>query len=335
MTMKEFTINHLEAGQRFDKYLAKRLPNASKSFLYKMLRKKNITLNHKKADGSEKMKVGDQIQIFFSDETFDKFAGKEEHAAVKVPKIQLEVLYEDADILAVNKPSGILSQKAEKDDCSLVEFITGYLLDSGFLTSEDLLTFHPGICNRLDRNTSGIVIAGKSVKGLQEMTAAFRDRTLHKYYICIVKGCIRERSSIKGYLYKEERTNKVTIFPETAENLPKEALFIETEYIPVCANQNMTLLKVNLMTGRSHQIRGHLAFLGHPLAGDAKYGCEDFNAYFKKAYQIKSQMLHAYQLDLPERKLLITTDIPREFENVLKGEKLWRPGIRGDLEALR
>lgn len=336
--MKEFTINHLEAGQRFDKYLAKRLPNASKSFIYKMLRKKNITLNHKKADGSEKIISGDLIQIFFSDETFDKFAGNEEiqkPAIIKTPKIPLEVLYEDADILAVNKPSGMLSQKAEKQDYSLVEFIGDYLLDSGFLTGKDLATFHPGICNRLDRNTSGIVVAGKTVKGLQEMTAAFKYRTLHKYYICIVKGAVTKRSRIKGYLYKEERTNKVTIFPENEANIPKEALPIETEYIPVCSNEAVSLLKVNLITGRSHQIRAHLAYLGHPLAGDTKYGSSGLNRFFQKNYQIRSQMLHAYQLDMPERSLLITTDIPKEFKNVLQGENLWRPGIQEDLEALR
>lgn len=336
--MKEFTINHLEAGQRFDKYLAKRLPNASKSFIYKMLRKKNITLNHKKADGSEKIISGDLIQIFFSDETFDKFTGNEEvqkPAVIKTPKIPLEVLYEDADILAVNKPSGMLSQKAEKQDYSLVESICDYLLDSGFLTRQDLATFHPGICNRLDRNTSGIVVAGKTVKGLQEMTAAFKYRTLHKYYICIVKGAVTKRSRIKGYLYKEERTNKVTIFSENEANIPKEALPIETEYIPVCSNEAVSLLKVNLITGRSHQIRAHLAYLGHPLAGDTKYGSSGFNSFFQKNYQIRSQMLHAYQLDMPERSLLITTDIPKEFKNVLQGEKLWRPGIQEDLEALR
>lgn len=334
--MKEFIINELEAGQRFDKYLVKRLPNASKSFLYKMLRKKNITLNKKKADGSEKIQAGDCIQIFFADETFDKFASdSKENTAKSLLNQPLEILYEDMDILAVNKPSGMLSQKAEKNDISLVEHITGYLLESGFLTEKDLQTFRPGVCNRLDRNTSGIVMAGKTVKGLQEMTAAFKERTLHKYYICIVKGSVLERSRVKGYLYKNERTNKVTILNENEKNIPENALPIETEYIPVCANEQVTLLKVNLITGRSHQIRAHLAYLGHPVAGDIKYGNASFNGFLKKHFKIESQMLHAYQLDIPQRKLVIASKIPDEFITVLKGEGLWQRGIQEDLEALR
>lgn len=341
--MKEFIINELEAGQRFDKYLVKRLPNASKSFLYKMLRKKNITLNKKKADGSEKIQAGDCIQIFFADETFDKFASDSKENAAKrlvaekcgVLNQPLEILYEDIDILAVNKPSGMLSQKAEKNDISLVEHITGYLLESGFLTEKDLQTFKPGVCNRLDRNTSGIVMAGKTVKGLQEMTAAFKERTLHKYYICIVKGSVLERSRVKGYLYKNEHTNKVTILNENEKNIPENALPIETEYIPVCSNEQVTLLKVNLITGRSHQIRAHLAYLGHPVAGDIKYGNASFNGFLKKHFKIESQMLHAYQLDMPIRKLMIATKIPDEFIMVLKGEGLWQRGIQEDLEALR
>lgn len=318
------------------------LPNVfrvpQRAFFIRCSVKKNITLNHKKAEGNEKLAAGDIVQMFFSDETFDKFAqsGQEEAAPQrKAPAMVLEVLYEDKDILIVNKPAGVLSQKAEKDDYSLVEAVTDYLLASGALTKQELRTFHPGICNRLDRNTSGIVVAGKSMYGLQEMTAAFKERTLHKYYLCIVKGKITKRSRVKGYLYKNERTNKVSILTEPPAARKKEALPIETEYIPVCFNRNMTLLKVNLLTGRSHQIRAHLAFLGHPLAGDFKYGDAEFNRYFEKQYGVRSQMLHAYQLELPSRPLIVTTAIPEAFCNALKGEGLWQHGIQEDLEALR
>lgn len=343
--MKQFTINKFEAGQRFDKYLAKRLPNASKSFIYKMLRKKNITLNEKKATGNEKTVLGDIVKIYFADETFDKFCAissesdknnkvKTNNTASKVESYEsiinrckgynLNVLYEDDDILLINKPTGMLSQRAEKDDISLVDYVTAYLLDTKALTLDDLETFHPGICNRLDRNTSGIVVAGKSLKGLQEMTKAFKERTLHKYYICIVSGCIKERKLIDGFLLKDEKNNKVTIY-EASQPHSDDALPIKTEYIPVCQGKDITLLKVNLITGRSHQIRAHLASIGHPLIGDKKYGKAD--CMLSKKYHIKSQMLHNYELIIPDYPLNITTDIPNEFVNVLKGEKIWEPGI--------
>ena len=162
--MKQFTISPNESGQRFDKYLKKLLSNASGSFVYKMLRKKNITLNDHKADGTEKLASGDQVKLFLSDETFEKFSGGEqansEYEAVKaVDASRLKVVYEDADVLIINKPSGMLSQKAVPEDISANEYILSYLIRKGELTEEQWKTFRPSICNRLDRNTSGLLIA--------------------------------------------------------------------------------------------------------------------------------------------------------------------------------
>lgn len=362
--MKEFTIGGIQAGQRFDKYLAKCLPNASKSFIYKMLRKKNITLNNKKADGSEKVSQGDVVKLFFADDTYNKFAGVSDsnnitdNRANDVNKGQKsisktneaikrkvfkecgkpEVIFEDDNILLINKPSGMLSQKAEQNDYSLVEYVSDYLLDTGYLSEKDLQTFHPGICNRLDRNTSGIVAAGKTIMGLQNMSNAFKERTLHKYYICIVQGKLDKRATIKGYLIKDNKSNKVSIYNKEEKN--GEALPIETEYIPVCYTDKLTLLKVNLITGRSHQIRAHLASCGHAIIGDTKYGSRRINEIFKKKYNISNQMLHAYELDIPkelnisEKGLNIKTEIPKEFVEVIKGENLWQPGIQEVLGAL-
>ena len=163
--MKEFQITENEAGQRFDKYLAKLLRNAPKSFFYKMLRKKNITLNGRKATGNEKLNTGDQIRLFLSDETFSKFSQQEQTARAVT---DLDIIYEDTDILLINKPAGMLSQPDDTKEPSMVEYLIGYLLQNGSLTEENLRTFHPSVCNRLDKNTSGVIAAGKSLAGLQE-----------------------------------------------------------------------------------------------------------------------------------------------------------------------
>ena len=202
--MKETIIKENESGQRLDKYLKKYLPQAPGSFIYKMLRKKNITLNGKKAAGQEKLNTGDSIKFFLAEETIDKFTGNAAASESYPVKKDLEIIYEDDNILLINKPAGMLSQKAKKEDVSLVEYVIGYLLSNGSVTKEELLTFHPGICNRLDRNTSGMVVAGKSLAGLQIMGEAFKERTLAKYYLCLVKGCIKETSHIRGYLKKDE-----------------------------------------------------------------------------------------------------------------------------------
>ncbi len=295
--MREFYINSNEAGQRFDKYLKKLLALAPGSFVYKMLRKKNIVLNGKKADGTEKLQAGDTVRLFLSDETFEKFSANEKTSAefqdLKSLSGKLEVVYEDADVLIINKPSGMLSQKAEPSDISANEYILSYLIEKGELTEEMLKTFKPSICNRLDRNTSGLLAAGKTLKGLQEMSRAFKERTVCKYYRCIVKGEIHEDAYIKGWIWKDERSNKVEIFQSSAKELQE----IETEYHPLKAANGYTELEVHLVTGRSHQIRAHLASIGHPIVGDVKYGDSKTNTDFRCHAQIPSQQLHAYRMD--------------------------------------
>lgn len=322
--MKEFQIRDNEAGQRFDKYLSKLLRNAPKSFFYKMLRKKNITLNGKKATGNEKLEAGDQVKLFLSDETFDKFSQQDKAARAVTT---LDVLYEDADILLINKPVGMLSQPDDTKEPSMVEYVTGYLLDKRELTEEDLRTFRPSVCNRLDKNTSGIIAAGKSLAGLQELSELFHDRTVHKEYLCIVKGVLREKKHIKGYLYKDTKQNKVTIYSQKQ----KDAQPIETVYEPLDNNGEVTLLKVGLITGRTHQIRAHLASEGHPLAGDTKYGQDTFNRRYREKYQLNHQLLHAFRLSFPDGMEGRLSDLsgkcfqaplPAQFERIIKEEKL-------------
>lgn len=175
--MRQLTISEKEEGQRLDKWLAKYMEKAPKSFFYKMMRKKNIVINGKKVQGNEKLKEGDSVSLYLSDETIENF---QEKKRLPQKKKKLDILYEDDQILFVNKPVGMLSQKAKADDISLNEYIISYLLEKKELTQQDLARFQPSICNRLDRNTSGIVAAGKTIAGLQMLSGIFKDRTVHK-----------------------------------------------------------------------------------------------------------------------------------------------------------
>lgn len=322
--MKVFEIRENEAGQRLDKYLGKLLREAPKSFYYKMLRKKNITLNGKKAQGNEFLAVGDSVTLFLSDETFEKFSGS---GRIAYPRHPLEILYEDEDVILINKPAGMLSQPGPSGGApSLVEYLIGYLLDEGSLTEEEFATFRPSVCNRLDRNTSGIVAAGKSLAGLQELSRIFRERTVHKDYLCLVKGKVEQERHIRGYLCKDETSNKVTV---SEQNIP-DSRPIETKYRPLEHFGDTTLLEVRLITGLSHQIRAHLASEGHPIVGDSKYGDNGLNRRYGERYRLKHQLLHAYRLTFPAMEgrfqplshKVTEAPLPEIFEHILREKRL-------------
>lgn len=190
----------------------------------------------------------------------------------------------------------MLSQKAAPGDVSLVEHLTVYLLESGQITEEELQTFRPSVCNRLDRNTSGIVAAGKTLPALQALGEMFRERSIQKYYLCLVKGEVTEGCRIRGYLTKDRKRNTVSVKKEKE----KDASVIETEYHPLASRAGVTLLEVHLITGKTHQIRAHLASQGHPIAGDYKYGDRAFNDKLKGQYGLSGQLLHSYRLCVPE-----------------------------------
>lgn len=326
--MKEIVVTSMEAGQRMDKLLGRYLKEAPKSFLYKMLRKKNITLNGKKADGSEKLQEADVIRLFFSEETLTKFMGVQEEPSGKTeefPCRKLDIIYEDENVLLINKPAGMLSQKAAPEDVSLVEYVIGYLLQSGSITRQDLNHFRPSVCNRLDRNTSGIVAAGKTIAGLQGLGKMFHDRTMHKYYRCLVQGELKEKRHLSGYLVKDDKKNQV--FISSVKQPDSQA--IETEYAPVRTGNGLTLLEVKLITGRSHQIRAHLASTGHPIVGDTKYGDKKLNEVFRRKYGLKYQLLHAYRMEMPQLSgalenlsgKVFYAGLPEIFQTILEGEK--------------
>ena len=317
--MISINVKQNESGQRLDKLLMKTLKNAPASFVYKMLRKKNITLNGKKAAGDEKVAVGDNISFFFSDETFKKFSGTEEKKEnlgdseikdVNIPGLHKdEIVYEDSDILIVNKSAGELSQKAEKNDISINERIVSYLKSENIGVNE---YFTPGICNRLDRNTSGLIIAGKSLKGLQAASKAIKGHDLKKYYLCVAKGKITGNIKISAWLKKDEKTNKVDVKDKEMPGYDE----IKAEYFGLVTGKGYTLVAIRLITGKTHQIRAHLSYMGHPVIGDTKYGGKDTEFGY-----LKHQLLHAFMLKFNEIKELpeisgktVYSMPPREFE---------------------
>ena len=326
--MKLITVHKQEEGQRLVKLLGAYLKEAPNSFFYKMLRKKNITLNGKKADGTEKLKCGDEIRLFLSDETYEKFAGKVQPKE-KFPMAKLNIVYEDSNVIFINKPAGMLSQKSVPSDVSLNEYLLGYLEKSGQWKQEESKAFRPSVCNRLDRNTSGMVICGKSMAGLQQMAALLKDRSLHKYYLCLVKGVMTESQHLEGYLLKDENSNQVKIFQKETEG----AAHIITEYEPLYTEGETTLLKVTLVTGKSHQIRAHLSSIGHPIIGDPKYGERKVNAFFRETHGIKNQMLHAWKLTFPELAKPLDNLSEKSFEAEPAGlMKQYLMKAKGDLQ---
>lgn len=358
--MKSFLVSQNEAGQRLDKLLSKYMDTAPKSFFYKMLRKKNITLNGKKAEGSEKVAEGDEIRLFLSDETIEGFQSEKrkenrEQNKADVPKQEIpllkdhEIVFEGKHLLIANKPAGELSQKAKKEDISINERIVEYLKVTQKI---GLDSFTPGVCNRLDRNTTGLILAGKSLAGLQETAELLKQRTLHKYYLCIVAGKADKPRHLTGYLKKEEATNTVTVFSVEEfkkKNLnPKDYDRIETELIPLCTNGGSTLLAIQLITGKTHQIRAHMASIGLPLLGDTKYGVEAEKGKnsteverlnsINRALHLRYQLLHAYLLQFPKlsgalsevSEKIITVEPPAKFARVaeeLFGKEEWKHAI--------
>lgn len=324
--MKEYIVTPADSGQKCIKYCEKILPNAGTGFLHKMLRKKNITLNGKKTDGSERLSDGDVIRFFFSDETFANFAGSKTSKVSNIPSLKKEnIIYEDEHVLFYNKPVGMLSQKAKPDDISLNEMLLAYL-------GENEGVGKASICNRLDRNTSGIVICGKTHHGLRTMNEMIAARDVGKYYHCLVSGLVKSPILLKGYLKKDEKTNKVEIRDREFDG----ASYIETEIVPLAGNKNITLLEVHLITGKTHQIRSHLAHLGHPILGDYKYGDGKVNGLYKQKYGLKSQLLHAYRLVFPENEKLnqlsgkeFTAKKPAVFTKIEKEE------LHGNVEIQR
>lgn len=327
--MQQIEIKENEAGQRLDKFLHKFMPLAPVSFFYKMLRRKNITLNGKKAQGSEKLIVGDTLSFYLSEETIQNFkekdaASNEYEKAFSTLK-GIEIIYEDEQVLFMNKPAGVLSQKASTSDLSLNEWMIGYLLAENILDEKSLSTFKPSVCNRLDRNTMGLVIGAKTLAGSQKMNQLIKERKIRKFYRMLVKGNVQKEETLEGFLIKDEKNNKVRLV--TKENEEKSA-YIKTRFYPVQVYSDKTLIEAELITGKPHQIRIHLASTGHPLLGDYKYGDRQWNDKYKRRFQVNSQLLYASRLEFPELEApferlsgqRIEVPVPEIFERIMSAK---------------
>ena len=343
--MKLFIVDSNNRGQRLNKYLSRILSAAPQSFVYKMLRKKNITLNEKKANGNELLNEGDEVRFFLSDETFDKFAGNsvatkdKNPEGIKVLPIENDrIIYEDADVLVCRKKAGELSQKAGKDDISINERMLKYLQekDAGnkaFGDEVQSVDFTPGVINRLDRNTDGLIVMGKNLHAASVLSNAFAGHELEKYYLATVKGSFDKNKAgrICLYLKKDSKENISEIY----ETEVPDSVKAESEIVPICTDGKYSLLKIRLLTGKSHQIRATLNYLGYPVVGDPKYGDSNDNSIIKEKYGIRSQLLTAYELKFPDKfdglpqlaKKSLKTELSDKYELFLKENGLFKAEI--------
>lgn len=312
--MVEIKINKSNENQRLDKYLLKYFNKAPKSFIYKMLRKKNIKLNGKKAEGNEIIINNDIINIYLSDETINSF--REEKKLLKTNK-DFKILFEDKNLILCYKPINLVCQPdINNKNNSLNDQLIFYMYKNGeYSLSSD---FTPSICNRLDRNTSGIVAFGKNLKTLQALNYAFKNDLIDKYYITAVYGNITKAGVIQ--LYHKKENNKAIL----SKTYIKDSKKIITQYTPIITKDNKTLLSIKLITGKTHQIRASLEYIGYPIIGDNKY---NNNIKDISNFNLKNQFLHCYKihfnkqleyLDYLTNKTFICKHMDKSFENVLR-----------------
>lgn len=286
--MRTVTIGENDGGQRLDKFLSKRFKTMPKSLMYKYIRTKYIKLNGKKCDKADFLKTGDVLTLYIKDEFFEN-SSEENYEFMKAPK-KLDIVYEDENILLVDKKPGLIvhQDKSYHFDC-LIMRIQHYLYDKGEYKPDSEQSFAPALVNRIDRNTGGIVIAAKNAESLRTLNQKMKTRELDKYYLCLLSGTPKHKSGLlTDYLIKDEKTNTVRVLKKEIPN----SKIIKTEYEVISSKGNISLAEVHLLTGRTHQIRAHMASIGHPLVGDSKYGKNKKN--FVKGS--KWQALYSYKL---------------------------------------
>ena len=294
--MRTLTIGQNDAGQRLDKFLTKALPRLPKSLLYKSIRIKKIKVNRRRAQPEQILAAGDELQLFLPDDLFDRTGDADTKSELSRIRGELSILYEDDNLILLDKRPGIAVHEDERGSAdTLLTALRAYLFRRGEYDPDKEQSFAPSLCNRIDRNTGGIVIAAKNAAALRDMDERIRRRVMGKYYLAAVHGVPAEReATLSGYLKKDEIKKEVTVYKNDP---PAGAKKIVTRYrvLDTSPDGRLSLLEVELLTGRTHQIRAHLAFIGHPLVGEGKYA--DNRA--DRARGFSHQALSAYRLVFP------------------------------------
>ena len=324
--MREILISQNEKEQKLLKLLQKYFKGQADSFLYKMLRKKNILLNGKKADGKEILQLGDTVQLYFSEESLGKLLQERESTEKELwtQKWQSAILYEDNHCILFNKPVGLLSENDGSSSFSVNSLLLSYMRTKGELSKEQEKSFRPGIANRLDRNTSGIIIFGKSLGGLQAFAKLLQSHDLEKKYYALVYGDFQKTGLQEHFLEKDKGQNKAL---ESESGKRVKSAFEKLACVESSVGP-LSLLSVQIFTGKTHQIRTQLSLLSHPIVGDDKYGDTRKNARLRKTLPLSYQLLHAYFLrfpKLPESSVLFSLSekcffapLPKEYFEILK-----------------
>ena len=315
--MVNIEIGKNEQKQRLDKFLRKYLGNASLSYIYKAIRK-DVKVNGRRAKEDTMLELGDVITLYISDEELSALTRTRRSTRVKR---QFKVAYEDDNIIVVEKPFGLLTHgdRTEKKN-HLANQVVDYLIEKGDYNPRLERTFTPASVNRLDRNTTGLVLFGKTGEALQTLNRMIREKDkVNKYYMTIVKGRVKGELNLRDRMVKDERTNKVRVW-----SMDEEGRDMETIVRPIETGRDFTLVEVELITGRTHQIRAHLAKAGHPVIGDVKYGDRKVNEMVRRRFNLNTQLLHAYKLTFRGctgsleylNDLEITADLPEDFANI-------------------
>ncbi len=303
--MREFIINQSENGLTLEKYVFKVLPSAPMSFIYKLFRKKDVKVNGHHQDKKYRLSENEVVAIYISDAQFDEF--QKEKSLNPNLKIKDWIIYEDNNVLFINKPRGLLVQKASPNDESLDQLVIEYLMATNQYDPNKELGFVPGPAHRLDRNTSGLVAFGKNHESLIMLFDLFKNHDLiNKHYLALVVGAVeKDKDIITAPLKKDEKNNKVVV--------AKDGKTAQTVYKVIKRYSGYTLLDVTLLTGRTHQIRVHMAYINHPVVGDSKYGNFEINKEFKEKYHFSNQFLHAYKIGFGELDYPLNNLSKKEF----------------------